>query len=148
MLTDRQRTEMVIPPLLMRVGFIAAITDDNRDNTEVDNALIDSINEPLYSLCPTQRQKVMRRAQRMVNEIINEYENSAIFKVMLMTYFIVKRLTDSGTMELYEGSKFAEALEAIADGLYKCPECADIEPSARKHADKVLIKLQQQGYYA
>lgn len=147
MLTDKQRTEMVIPALLMRAGFIAAITPDNRDNTEVDNALLDSINEPLNSLCPTQRQKVLRRSQRIVNEIINEYEDSAIFKIMLMTYFIVKRLTDSGIMELYEGSKFAEALEAIADGLYKCPECADIEPSARKHADKVLHRLHQQGYY-
>lgn len=147
MLTDKQRVEVIIPALLMRVGFMAAITPDNRDNTEVDNALIEAIKEPIVDLHHDAQQKVMRRAQRVVDGIIKEYENSAIFKIMLMTYFIVMRLLERGTMELYEGSSFADALEAIADGLYKCQECKDIEPSAIKHADKVLVKLQQQGYY-
>jgi len=146
-LSDKQRVEMMIPALLMRVCFVDAV-DDKAINKDVDKALLDAIAEPLNGLDFSRKKKVLTRVEKIVEAIVNEYDGSAIFKVMLMTYFIVMRLLEQGVMELYEGSPFAEALEAIADGMYKYQEEAKaIEPSARKHADKVLNKLKSQGYY-
>ena len=146
-LSDHSRIELALIPALLRRTFGAVVEQDER-HADTLELIKQAMTEPLTGLDARRQTQLTRRLDAMQTEIMMPYERTSVMQCLMMAFMLVKELSDNGTLELVDGSPFDQAIEAIAEAL---GEHADlwqaVQPSAQKHATKILRQLRHQGYY-
>ncbi len=146
-LSDKQRVELALPASFLRRAFAPVVEKDARHNETmgfIKQALID----PFEGLDDNKIDQLLRRTERIQSTLMLQHEKSSVFKCLLMVFIFVKILTDTGILNLVEGSNFDIAVTRLIDALGEHGDLwEDIRPTAEKHANRLLRQLQAMGYY-
>lgn len=146
-LTDKQRLEIALPAFLLH-GVFAPVIDSDSSLKPVLDLIDDARKEPLADLDVDRQKKLFKRIARLQLEIMNQYAEASIFKLIMMVYFISKRITDNELVLFAPNSPFIQAMEGVANAVYEhLDDWQALEPSARKQANRIFLRLQGQGYY-
>lgn len=103
--------------------------------------------EPLEGLNVPVAQVLGNKVDKLHSDIMGEYENQRADKVAAAVFYFLKDLTDSGYLELWEGSPVAEAAALYVPMIEHVFEEHKLDESAQKQARRILAKLQEKGYY-
>jgi hypothetical protein len=88
-----------------------------------------------------------KRIDDIHNSVMSEYDNQRADKVAAMVFYFLKELTDSGYLELWEGSPVAEAATLYIPMIEHVFSEERLDESAQKAARRIIRKLQERGYY-
>lgn len=103
--------------------------------------------QPIERLPMTTRKVAAKHIDRLHAKVMGSYENQRADKVATAIYYFLKHLTDTGYLELWEGSPVAEAAELYLPMIEHVFEETKLDASAQKQARRILSKLQEMGYY-
>ena len=103
--------------------------------------------EPLQNLSSQARLVLSRQIDRVHAQVMEEYDQHRADKVATAVYYFLKELTDTGYLELWEGSPVAEAAAIYLPMIEHVFEEAKLDASAQKQARRIIQKLQERGYY-
>lgn len=148
MLNDRQRVELLLFPLLLKSILESGARRDAHYETcaqILDGAMIEIIGR----LDDQRRKQIMRRTVRVHDDItdVTRKGGARVDKVALTVFYAMQKLLDAGALELDEGSDLSEAIHAIIHAFADAFEEARLDASARKHAAKMIERLQALGYF-
>lgn len=103
--------------------------------------------EPLQGLAPKVQKIVGWQIDRLHAQVMDGYHDHRADKVAAAIYYFLKELTDTGYLELWEGSPVAEAAAIYVTTIEHVFEEGRLDDSAQKQARKIVKKLQERGYY-
>jgi len=103
--------------------------------------------EPLKGMAPPVARVIGNKVDRLHTKMMEEYNEQRADKVAAAVFYFLKELTDSGYLELWEGSPVAEAAELYLPMIEHVFEEKALDESAQKQARRMLKKLQEMGYY-
>jgi hypothetical protein len=103
--------------------------------------------EPLEGLNGPVARVLGSKVDKLHADVMGEYENQRADKVAAAVFYFLKDLTDSGYLELWEGSPVAQAAELYVPMIEHVFEEHKLDESAQKQARRILAKLQEKGYY-
>ena len=103
--------------------------------------------EPLEGLPNKLRLLLAKQIDRVHAYVMNEYDDQRADKVGAAIYYFLKEITDTGYLELWEGSPVAEAAALFLPMIEHVFEIDALDESAQKQARRILSKLQERGYY-
>jgi valyl-tRNA synthetase len=103
--------------------------------------------EPLNGLNHKAALILSRQIDRVHAQVMAEYDQHRADKVATAIYYFLKELTDSGYLELWEGSPVAEAAAIYLPMIEHVFEEQKLDASAQKAARRIMQKLQERGYY-
>lgn len=103
--------------------------------------------EPLQNLNQQSRLVLSRQIDRVHAQVMKEYDQHRADKVATAVYYFLKELTDTGYLELWEGSPVAEAAAIYLPMIEHVFEETRLDASAQKQARRIIQKLQERGYY-
>jgi hypothetical protein len=103
--------------------------------------------EPLNGLSRNAALVLSRQIDRVHAQVMEEYDQQRADKVATAIYYFLKELTDSGYLELWEGSPVAEAAAIYLPMIEHVFEEQKLDASAQKAARRIIAKLQERGYY-
>lgn len=150
----RDRVEIAIPARLMYA--IAALDvfafDDGDDDAprrlaRMRALLEQACCEPLTGLNPAAQKQAGFVIDRLCKTTMAEYDNQPAAKIAAAVFYFLKDLTDSGYLELWEGSPVAEAAAIYIPAIEHVFAEDRLDASAQKAARRILGKLQERGYY-
>lgn len=101
---------------------------------------------------------LIRRIQRVHHEAVAPYlkdRSADPRKIGIMAYYLLQHLVDTGLLIVPEDSSFGKALAHLLPALSPTDDSTELEignyeslnKSARKQVRKILINLQNDGYY-
>ena len=151
----RDRVEAALPARMMYAishmaifGFAPGGEEQGRKELErMRSLLMRACLEPVEGLPRKMALVLGKQIDRLHNEIMADYGQTRADKVATSIYYILKDLTDSGYLELWEGSAMAEAAAIYLPMIEHVFEEAKLDESAQKHARRIMQKLQAKGYY-
>jgi hypothetical protein len=103
--------------------------------------------EPLNGLNRNAALILSRQIDRVHAQVMDEYDQQRADKVATAIYYFLKELTDSGYLELWEGSPVAQAVAIYLPMIEHVFEEQKLDASAQKAARRIIAKLQERGYY-
>jgi len=103
--------------------------------------------EPLEGLSRKIAMVVGKQIDRIHNDVMAEYDKQRADKVATAIYYFLKDLTDTGYLELWEGSPVADAAEMYLPMIEHVFDQEKLDASAQKQAKRILKKLQDKGYF-
>lgn len=103
--------------------------------------------EPLNGLNRNAALILSRQIDRVHAQVMDEYDQQRADKVATAIYYFLKELTDTGYLELWEGSPVAEAAGIYLPMIEHVFEEQKLDASAQKAARRIIAKLQERGYY-
>lgn len=151
MLTDRKRTEAALFPVWLVNILNSGVNEDKRDEDyhRCQDILAGAVDEAFRGLEDRKRAALLRRVARVHNAITEDYRRNkvSVDKIGLICLYALQAILESGYLELDEGSPLSSALTAIIGALSDAFAEARLDASARKHAGKLLVHLQREGYF-
>jgi len=149
----KEITEIILPARMMyaiAIGNVFVVEDEVNGREELGKLrrlLKYACLQPLESL-PYKLQEVAAKSiDRLHNSVMAEYDNHRADKVAASIYYFLKEITDSGYLELWEGSPVAEAAEMYLPMIEHVFGEEKIDQSAQKQSRRILAHLQKRGYY-
>jgi len=151
----KQRTEAALPARMMFAisqmavfGFAPGMEDQGRRDLERMRALLmRACLEPIEGLPRQMALLLGKQIDRLHNQVMAEYDQTRADKVAAAVYYILKELTDTGYLELWEGSAMAEAAAIYLPMIEHVFNEERLDDSAQKQARRIIQKLQSKGYY-
>jgi hypothetical protein len=151
----RDRVEVALPARMMFAishmavfGFAPGCEEQGRKDLEKMRALLmHACLEPIEGLPRKMALVLGKQIDRLHNEVMAEYDQSRADKVATAVYYLLKDLTDTGYLELWEGSAMAEAAAIYLPMIEHVFEEGRLDESAQKQARRIMQKLQSKGYY-
>lgn len=118
-----------------------------KDIERLQDLLMHACLEPLNQLSPTAKTVLGKQIDRLHNQVMAEYDQSRADKVATAIFYFLKELTDTGYLELYEGSPMAEAAGMFVPMIEHVFAQDKLDASAHKQSRRIILKLQEKGYY-
>jgi hypothetical protein len=149
-MNDRQRVEALLLPIMLLDVLLAGVSDPNHEDAKATKAFLsEASNAPLAGLVKKERDKVARRMVRVHQEVMAPYrrEEMRADKVGLITYFLLKSVTECDYLVLSVDDPLQKALDLFLPALTPSAEIEPLLVSARKAARKVLDHFQTLGYF-
>lgn len=151
----KERVECALPARMMFAmsvqnvfGFEDGKVDEGmRDLNRMRELLKVACLEPLNGLTRQAAIVLSRQIDRVHAQVMTEYDQQRADKVATTIYYFLKELTDSGYLELWEGSPVAEAAALYLPMIEHVFEQERLDASAQKQARRIITKLQERGYY-
>lgn len=151
----KERVECALPARMMFAmsmqnvfGFQDGKEEEGRAQIEQMRSLLKvACIEPLNGLSKSSALVLSRQIDRVHAQVMNEYDQQRADKVATAIYYFLKDLTDTGYLELWEGSPVAEAAAIYLPMIEHVFEEAKLDASAQKQARRIIQKLQEKGYY-
>lgn len=151
----RERIEAALPARMMFAisnmavfGFAEGMEEQGRKELERMRALLmRACLEPIEGLPRRMALVLGKEIDRLHNNVMAEYDQTRADKVATAVYYILKELTDSGYLELWEGSSMAEAAAIYLPMIEHVFSEERLDESAQKQARKIMQRLQSKGYY-
>lgn len=103
--------------------------------------------EPVDGLKRNVAMVLGKTIDRLHCQVMAEYDQTRADKVAAAIYYFLKDLTDSGYLELWEGSAMAEAAAIYMPMIEHIFDEEKLDASAQKQAKRILKSLQEKGYY-
>lgn len=151
----RERTEAALPARMMFAisqmsvfGFAPGTEEHGERELERMRALLmRACLEPIEGLPRPMALLLGKQIDRLHNQVMSEYDKTRADKVAAAVYYILKELTDTGYLELWEGSAMAEAAAIYLPMIEHVFNEERLDESAQKQARRIIQKLQSKGYY-
>jgi hypothetical protein len=151
----RDRTECAIPARMMFAiavqdvfGFEPGKEEEGKKTLAQLHLLLKvACLEPLDGLSPKVRLVLSKQIDRIHAKVMDEYDQTRADKVATAIYYFLKELTDTGYLELWEGSPVAEAAALYLPMIEHVFEEEKLDAAAQKQARRILNKLQGMGLY-
>lgn len=151
----KERVECALPARMMytiAMANVFVIHDGYEDEakaaiSKLRDLLKVACLEPLDGLGGNVQRVIAKIVDRVHRDVMSEYSDQRSDKVATAIYYFLKYLTDSGYLELWEGSPVAEAAALYLPMIEHVFEQEKLDSSAQKQARKILTKLQEKGYY-
>jgi hypothetical protein len=150
MITDRQRVELVLLPMMMLDVLLNGVDKPDHVDAKKANALLRAAaGEGLAGMMAKDQSKIMRRAKRTHQQVLQTYrrENAEVAKVGLLTFYLMQAVTDCDYLVLAPGSAMAAAMDLMIPALQPSAEIEKLNDSAKKAARKSLGFLQKLGLF-
>lgn len=109
--------------------------------------LMDACHVPMEGLAPKIRSVVNSQIDRLHRQAMAEYDQQRADKIAAAVFYFLKELTDSGYLELWEGSPVAEAAAIYLPCIEHVFGEERLDASAQKAARRIMGKLREWGYY-
>jgi len=150
--TDRQRVELVLLVQMMLAVTLEGVEkgeQDEPDFKECVEHLLAACHETISDLDERHRRKILDRMRRVHLEATKPYrnENDEVGRLGLIVFWLIKSTVDCGYIVYSEKSHVGKAMEIWLGALEHHANIAARMKSARKHAGKMLVFLQSQGYF-
>lgn len=151
----KERIEIALPAAMMLTiaymdvyGFDPGEEEEGRIRLKRMRALLENAcMEPLAGLPAPMAKGLGRIIDKVQTEVMREYDQQRADKVATAVYYFLADLTDSGYLELWEGSAMAEAAAIFLPMIEHVFSEERLDESAQKQARKIMSKLQAKGYY-
>lgn len=151
----KERTEAALPARMMFAisqmsvfGFAPGTEENGKRELERMRALLmRACLEPIEGLPRPMALLLGKQIDRLHNQVMAEYDKTRADKVAAAVYYILKELTDTGYLELWEGSAMAEAAAIYLPMIEHVFDEERLDESAQKQARRIIQKLQAKGYY-
>ena len=150
----KERVEVALPARMMfaiaNLRHVFVIVDAERGPQQLDRMhglLRTACLEPLVRLPLPVARKVGALIDRLHADVMADFDNAPADKVAAAIFYFLKDLTDSGYLELWEGSPVAEAAAIYIPMIEHVFEQERLDASAQKAARRILKRLQEKGYY-
>lgn len=150
----KARVECALPARMMFAvavmdvfAFEVGNEDGPRQLARLRELLLEACHAPMEGLAPKVRSVVNSQIDRMHRHAMDEYDQQRADKVAAAVFYFLKDLTDSGYLDLHEGSPVAEAASIYIPAIEHVFGEARLDASAQKAARRILMKLQARGYY-
>lgn len=151
----KERVECALPARMMFAmtmqdvfGFQDGMEEVGRAQLERMRLLLKVASiEPLQQLSGQAALVLSRQIDRVHAQVMEEYDKHRADKVAAAIYYFLKELTDTGYLELWEGSPVAEAAALYLPMIEHVFEEVKLDASAQKQARRIIQKLQEKGYY-
>lgn len=149
----RDRVELAIPARMMfaiSMMGVFVMTDEEKGREDLErmrHLLKVACLEPLDGLPIKLARVVGKSIDRTHNLVMAEYDKSRADKTATAIYYFLKELTDTGYLELYEGSPMAEAAAMYLGMIEHVFDEDKLDASAQKQSRSIMKKLQKMGYY-
>lgn len=149
----KERIECAMPARMMyAVAHLKAFvfvdeTEGPAQLKQMQDLLQRACFEPLEGLNAPVARVVGNKIDKLHAEVMQEYESHRADKVAAAVFYFLKDLTDTGYLELWEGSPVAKAAELYIPMIEHVFEENKLDESAQKQARRILAKLQEKGYY-
>lgn len=153
MLLYPDRIECAMPARLMYsivMQDVFTFNDEEKGKQEVERlrALLRfACLAPLEGLKANIAKLVARQIDSMHTAATVDLQQVRADKVAAAIYYFLKDLTDTGYLELWEGSPVAEAAALYLPLIEHVFEEDRLDKSAQKQAKKILARLQNKGLY-
>lgn len=151
----RERIEAALPARMMyavthmnAIGYEPGREAEGRADLERLRALLlRACLEPVEGLPRAQAMVLGKSIDRLHNKVMADYDQNRADKVATAVFYFLKDLTDSGYLELWEGSAMAEAAGIFVPMIEHVFEEEKLDAAAQKQARRILKSLQEKGYY-
>jgi hypothetical protein len=151
----RDRVEAALPARMMYaisqmhvMGFAPGAEEQGRKELDrMRSLLLRACLEPIEGLPRKHAIILGQQIDRLHNDVMAEYDKTRADKVATAVYYILKELTDTGYLELWEGSAMAEAAAIYLPMIEHVFDQERLDDSAQKQARRIMQKLQSKGYY-
>ena len=149
----KERVECALPARMMfaltvQDVFVVVDEEKGRENLDKMRSLLKlACFEPLEGLPNKLRLLLAKQIDRVHAYVMNEYDDQRADKVGATIYYFLKEITDTGYLELWEGSPVAEAAALFLPMIEHVFEIDALDGSAQKQARRILSKLKEKGYY-
>lgn len=150
MITDRQRVEMTLFPMLMMDVLINGVDDPASDEAkQTQNLLWLATRGVIMDLGMREQKKIMRRTKRAHEAVLGEYRDgeASIAKVSLFVFYVIQAVTDCDYLVVPDDAPLRQALDMMMPSLLEAVEVDRINASAKEGARKALKLLQEMGYF-
>jgi hypothetical protein len=119
-----------------------------KENLEKMRAYLkDACLEPLNGLPIKIKRTLAKSIDKTHSDVMSEYNEQRADKVATAIYYFLKELTDTGYLELWEGSLVAEAAALYMPMIEHVFDEEKLDASAKKQAFRILDKFQKKGLY-
>lgn len=149
----KERVECALPAAMMYAimtldVFVVVDKEKGLAEKERTKALLKKASlEPLDGLPVKVQIVVAKQIDRVHDAVTKEFDGQKADKVAAAIYYFLKEITDSGYLELWEGSAVAEAAASFLTMIEHVFDNEKLDQSAQKQARRLLSKLNQRGYY-
>jgi hypothetical protein len=151
----KERIEIALPAAMMLsiaymdvYGFDPGEEEKGRVKLNRMRALLENAcMEPMVGLPAPMAKGLGRIIDKIQAEVMREYDQQRADKVAAAVYYFLKDLTDTGYLELWEGSAMAEAAALFLPMIEHVFEEEKLDESAQKQARRIMKALNEKGYY-
>lgn len=151
----KERVEAAMPARMMYAvskmnvfGFTPGREEEGKkDLARMSELLMQASLEPVSGLRRDVALVLGKTIDRLHGQVMAEYDQTRADKVAAAIYYFLKDLTDSGYLELWEGSAMAEAAGIFLPMIEHVFEEEKLDASAQKQAARIMKRLQEKGYY-
>lgn len=151
----RDRIEAALPARMMYAvtkmdvfGFEPGREAEGRADLERLRALLlRACMEPLEGLPRKLAIVTSKQIDRLHAQVMSGYDQTRADKMAAAIFYVLKDLTDTGYLELWEGSTVAQAAEIYVPMIEHVFDETKLDESAQKQAKRILRTLQTKGYY-
>ena len=152
LLLHKERVECAMPARMMYAISkmdVFVITDPiGKEQLEkMQKLLTTACIQPMDGLPVNVAKIVAGIIDRVHNKVMARYHGQRADKLATGIYYFIKYLTDSGYLELWEGSPMAEAAAIYLPTIEHIFEIDKVDVSAQKQARGMLKHFQELGYY-
>jgi hypothetical protein len=148
--TDTQRVERLLLPHIM-LGVLHSGVNDRQspDCIRCNGHLVDASLVAVEGLTEKKRNSLIKRMIRLHDGLLEPYRKNGarVDKVGLITYYILKAVTDTGYMEIVADSAMDKAMAIMLPALTPSAQIERLDASAQRAARKLLTQMQEQGYF-
>jgi hypothetical protein len=151
MITDRQRVERVLIPMMLKDVVINGARELSAPDVQKSTMLLQvAAMQQIDDLVPKEQRKIMRRVKRTHDALLAAYKEGEAHagKVGLLIFYMLQELLESDYLILHAGSALQQALALILPELERLAGIGPLNASAKKAARAALQKLQKMGYYS
>lgn len=147
-LSDRQRVELLVPPLL---AYRLATNVRNHPGTtaqDVDrlNAIVGNFDRAIQEVVGDEikrKQKLLRRADRALDSALPG-DDASFAALLLATKLLIDRLVEARFIAIHDGGAFDVAWTDLAEGLESADETNALDtPERRSEANVVYQQMRQ-----
>ena len=103
--------------------------------------------EPLRGMKKNVAMVIGKQIDRLHFQVMERYDEHRADKVATAIYYFLKDLTDTGYLELWEGSSLAEAAALYLPMIEHVFGETKLDESAQKQSRRIMKDLQEKGYY-
>ena len=152
-LSDRNRIEICLPAQMMLTSAIAGVPETEQgkeDFLEFKKNLIIASKWPISDLDTKKRNNLLRRLTRLHENIHAEVignDAGNIPKLALVQFHLIRIIIEDGYLDYPEDGPFAVAVIAFMEALQHHANESKLNTSAIKQAKKLLLSLQDGGFY-
>lgn len=146
-MNDRHYVELVLLPMLMQDAAMQGITisDDADGYFKLTGLLDDAMRQPIAHMHLKDQSKILRRVQRHRNEVIKLVVHSDTLG--LVAYFLLRRLTDSGYLDIGTASPLWKAAQIFMASLEKAANEPGLYEVAEVKANQVMRLLRSERLF-